>query len=304
MTQKFIIGIDVGGTSTKLGVVDEKGEILSQESLPTCENDDPQDFVKRLGHALKLQFEKHGGKENFRGIGLGAPNGNFYRGTIEHAPNLMWKGVVPLVSMIEEMAGLKTFLTNDANAAAMGEMIYGDAKGMRNFLLITLGTGLGSGIVINGQVVYGHSGFAGELGHLTVASEGRECGCGRRGCLETYVSATGIVRTMKELRGEELSAKEISLAALRGDAVALKAFDETAKILGQSLANAVAFSSPEAIFLFGGLAQAKELLFDPTQKYFEKSLLNIFKGKVKLLPSGLPESDAAILGAAALVSDV
>lgn len=311
----FVLGIDIGGTSTKFGVVDSQGKILAQDSIKTCEYEDPALFVDHLDAALNLQFQKFGGKGQFRGIGVGAPNGNFYSGSIEHAPNLRWKGIVPLVSMIQEKIKLKTILTNDANAAAMGEMIYGHAKGMKNFFLITLGTGLGSGIVVNGQIVYGQTGLAGELGHLIVAPGGRTCGCGRQGCLETYASATGLVLTMRELlqnssqasglrdlKDNNLSAKQISDAALAGDELAIKAYELTAEILGRSLANAVVFSSPEAIFLFGGLTQAKELLFNSTKKHFENNLLNVFKNTVSLLASGLPESDAAILGAAALVS--
>lgn len=311
----LVLGIDIGGTSTKFGVVDTQGKILAQDSIKTCEYDDPGHFVDRLDTALNLQFQIFGGKEQFAGIGIGAPNGNFYSGTIEHAPNLKWKGIVPLVSLIEKKIKLKTILTNDANAAAMGEMIYGHAKGMRDFLLITLGTGLGSGLVINGEVVYGHTGFAGELGHLIVTPAGRTCGCGRQGCLETYASATGIVRTvieliqnssqasaLRDIDQNKLTAKQITDAALMGDELSLKAYELTAEILGRALANAVVFSSPEAIFLFGGLAQAKDLLFNPTKKHFENNLLTVFKNTVKLLPSGLPESDAAILGAAALVS--
>jgi glucokinase len=315
MTHSFVLGIDIGGTSTKFGVVSAEGKILSQDSIKTCENDDAGHFVDRLVAALNKEIEKFEGKSNFKGIGIGAPNGNNYTGSIEHAPNLKWKGIVPLVALIEERIGLKTVLTNDANAAAMGEMIYGNAKSMKDFILITLGTGLGSGIVVNGKVVYGFTGFAGELGHLTVDPFGRICGCGRRGCLETYASATGIVMTVKELlenshqpsqlrdlNQADLTAKQITEAAQRGDELALKAYEMTAEILGRSLANAAIFSSPEAIFLFGGLAQARELLFNPTKKYFENNLLNVFRGRVSLLASGLPESDAAILGAAALIS--
>lgn len=313
MEHSLVLGIDIGGTNTKFGVVDSTGHIIDQGSIVTCENADPNHFMDRLEAQLNPLFEKYG-KENFLGIGVGAPNGNFYNGTIELAPNLKWRGVVPLVSLIENRFKLKAILTNDANAAAIGEMIYGNAKGMKNFIVITLGTGLGSGIVINGELIYGHTGFAGELGHVTVIPDGRLCGCERKGCLETYASATGIVKTIKELLRDSsessrlreipedsLNAKHITEAALAGDKIALKAYDFTAKILAGALANAVTFSSPEAIFLFGGLTQAKDVLFKPTKDYFENGLMNVFKGKVKLLPSGLPESDAAILGAAALI---
>lgn len=314
MNKSLVLGIDIGGTNTKFGVVDSHGEILAQGSIITCETDDPNHFIDRLGLALQPLFDKFH-QEHFIGIGVGAPNGNFYTGTIEMAPNLKWRGVVPLVALLEKKFQLKTVLTNDANAAAIGEMIYGHAKGMKNFIVITLGTGLGSGIVINGELVYGHTGFAGELGHVIVIPEGRLCGCGRKGCLETYASATGIVKTVKELlknssessslrelNEKDLNAKHITEAALKGDPIALKAYDYTAAILGRALTDFVVFSSPEAIFLFGGLAQAKDVLFKPTKNYFENNLMNVFKNTVKLLPSGLPESDAAILGSAALIA--
>jgi glucokinase len=314
MDQSLVLGIDIGGTNTKFGVVDSTGHILSQGSIVTCENADPHHFIDRLAIAVEPLFKKYG-KDHFLGIGVGAPNGNFYTGTIELAPNLQWRGIVPLVNLLEKKFDLKATLTNDANAAAIGEMMYGHAKGMTNFIVITLGTGLGSGIVINGDLVYGHTGFAGELGHVTVIPHGRLCGCERKGCLETYASATGIVKTVKELlhqsskpstlremSEEKINAKHITEADLQGDSIALEAYDFTAQILARALADAVAFSSPEAIFLFGGLTQAKDVLFKPTKEYFEKSVMNVFKNKVKLLPSGLPESDAAILGAAALIT--
>ena len=315
MNLPLVLGIDIGGTSTKFGVIDQSGKILYRGSFKTTEHDTPGQFVAALVSATSAEVENFGGKGNFSGIGIGAPNGNYYLGTIEDAPNLKWKGVIPLASMIEERMQLKTVLTNDANAAAMGEMIYGNAKGMKDFIVITLGTGLGSGIVINNQVVYGHTGLAGELGHLTVNSQGRACNCGRKGCLETYASATGIVRTVKdllqksvlssELRNideQNLTASKITKAALQGDELALQAYEFTSEILGRALANIAVFSSPEAIFLFGGLTRAGDLLFEPTIKYFESNLLNVFKNRVKLLASGLTESDAAILGAAALIS--
>lgn len=313
MNAGLIIGVDIGGTSTKFGIVDSKGSILYRDSIITCETADPEDFIERLAQALLIQIEKFGGLPNFSGIGVGAPNGNFHTGAVEFAPNLKWKGKVDLVCLIENKLNLKTVLTNDANAAALGEMMYGHAVGMKNFLLITLGTGLGCGIVINGQLVYGHTGFAGEMGHLIVEPQGRDCGCGRQGCLETYASATGIVKTVFELMDKtdmesnlrdfgptEITAKLVTEAALDGDEIALSAYLYTADILARALANAVVFSSPEAIFLFGGLTQAKDLLINPTKKFFEQNLLNIFQNSVKLLPSGLPESDASILGAAAV----
>lgn len=301
------IGIDIGGTSTKYGLVSESGTIIEQGSIPTCVTEDPQDFVERLKTALNPLMK------NVSAIGIGAPNGNYYSGNIEHAPNLKWKGIVPMAELVEQSLKLKTRLTNDANAAAMGEMIFGNAKSMKNFIMITLGTGLGSGIVVDGKVVYGHSGFAGEMGQVIVIPGGRQCGCGRLGCLETYASATGIVRTVKlaletpesksSLRGQELSAALITKAALEGDELALNAFEFTGEILGRALANAVTFTSPECIFLFGGLAKAGPLIFEPTQKHFSNNLHNIFQNTVKILPSALPESDAAILGAAALIKE-
>jgi glucokinase len=249
------------------------------------------------------------------GIGIGAPNGNYYSGTIEFAPNLNFKGVVPVVDHLKARFDYEVIvLTNDANAAAMGEMMYGGAKGMKDFIMITLGTGVGSGIVANGELIYGHDGFAGEIGHTIVDPAGRECGCGRQGCLETYTSAPGIKRTVSELLStmndpselrdisyNDLSAKMIDSKARKGDVIALEAFDYTGEILGLKLSDAVAHTSPEAIFLFGGLAQASELIFEPTKKYLEQFLLAIYKGKVKLLPSELPPGEAAILGASALV---
>lgn len=297
------LGIDVGGTSTKLGVVSDEGKILSQGSIVTCENDDPDHFIERLVFALGQEFERFG-KKNFRGIGVGAPNGNFYSGSIEYAPNLKWKGIVPLAQMLTGKTGFKTVLTNDANAAAKGEMTFGHAKGMKHFIILTLGTGLGSGIVANGEILYGHSGFAGELGHLVVKQDGRNCGCGRKGCLETYVSATGLVKTFQELttNHSSLTAKEISKLALEGETHARDTFKFTGDILGRAMANMATFSSPEAIFLFGGLLGAGDLLMSPVKEAFEKNLLNVFQKTVKILPSGLPDSDAAILGAAAMIN--
>lgn len=247
------------------------------------------------------------------GIGIGAPNGNFYRGTIEYAPNLHWPGIVPLAEMFRECLQLPAVLTNDANAAAIGEMLFGSARGMKDFIVMTLGTGVGSGIVVNGALVYGHDGFAGEIGHTIFDPNGRKCNCGRKGCLETYTSATGVCHTARELlrRDErasvlrsldaaQLTAADIAQAAEQGDALALEVFEITGEILGLKLADAVAHTSPEAIFLFGGLANAGSLIFEPTQRHMERQMLNIFKGKVKLLPSGLRGGKVAVLGAAAL----
>lgn len=305
-------GIDIGGTNTVIGFADQEGNILFRDSLITDEYDDPAEFVAVVAAKIKQGLE--GNPWKLEGIGIGAPNGNYYNGCIEFAPNLRWKGTVELTSLFMKHFSIPVSLTNDANAAAIGEMIYGAAKGMRNFVVITLGTGLGSGIVANGEVIYGHDGFAGELGHIIVDPKGRLCGCGRRGCLETYASATGLNRTIKQfleerddsslLRGiplKEITSKTVYEAAVKGDKLALEAFDYTCQILGMKLADTVAVLSPEAIILFGGLANAREFIFEDTQKYMEQFLLEIYKNKVRILPSLLPESDAAVLGAAALV---
>ena len=311
MTQALALGIDIGGTSTSFGIVNRRGEILSKGSMPTIGHKTPQDYFIALEYALRPLIEK-AGRQNINGVGVGAPNGNFFTGEIVFAPNLPWKGVIPIVRMISETFGLKATLTNDANAAAIGEMMYGAAKGMKDFIVVTLGTGVGSGFVANGQVIYGHDGFAGELGHVIAVRDGRKCGCGRHGCLEAYTSATGVVRTAHEwleqrnddtlLRAnkEKMTAKLIHEAAVVGDVFALSVFDYTAKILGQVLADTVAITSPEAIIFFGGLAQAGELLLGPVHKYMEENMLNIYQNKVSLLRSALPDADAAILGASAL----
>lgn len=300
--ERKVIGIDIGGTGTKFGVVNSEGQILERSTLLTSVHASAEDFADALASELRAMIERHGGKGHFVGMGLGAPNGNFYTGNIEHAPNLRWKGIIPMATYLERRLELPARLTNDANAAAMGEMIYGAARGMKDFFLITLGTGLGSGIVADGKVVYGKTGFAGELGHVTVVNNGRRCGCGRKGCLETYASATGLTLSAREVFGKELSSHELALAAEGGDARARKIFDETGRILGEALANAAVLFSPDAIFLSGGVAGAGELIFEPVRRYFEEHVLNIFKNSVRILPSGLPESDAAILGAAALAT--
>ena len=260
-------------------------------------------------------IEKHGGVENFRGMGIGAPNANYYRGTIEQAPNLPWKGIVPLAAMFKEKVGLPVAMTNDANAAALGEMTYGVARGMKNFIMITLGTGVGSGIVVNGQLVYGHDGFAGELGHVCVdrSSEARLCGCGRRGCLETYCSATGVARTtrevlaisaepslLRELPIEKITSKDVYDAAVKGDKLALEIFQRTGEILGRAITDFIVFSSPEAIVLFGGLTKAGEYIMNPIRETVDAHVMPIFKGKTRILLSELKEADAAVLGASAL----
>ncbi|MEZ5149312.1 MAG: ROK family protein [Bacteroidales bacterium] len=313
--KKVAIGVDIGGTNTVMGVVDESGNVLKKNTMPTETHPDYSIYMNALSAELMTMADEIKNDHEILGIGIGAPNGNFYNGTIEFAPNLKFKGVVPVVDFIRNKFNYETILlTNDANAAAIGEMIYGGARNFKDFIMITLGTGLGSGIVVNGELVYGHDGFAGEIGHVIVDPEGRQCGCGRRGCLETYASAPGIKRTVFYLLSEmtdasilrsysynDLSAKKIDEAARNGDQVALAAFDFTGKMIGLKLADAIAHTSPEAIFLFGGLSQAKELIFEPVQKYMEHFLLNIYKNKVKLLPSELPPGDAAVLGSAALV---
>lgn len=312
MDQPLAVGIDIGGTNTVFGIVDRRGNILQQGAISTRDHQDISLYIDALYKGLAPLLDKVG--NHIKGIGVGAPNGNFYHGTIEFAPNLPWQGVIPLANLIKERFGMNVEVTNDANAAAVGEMTYGAAKGIKDFVMITLGTGLGSGIVINGQLVYGHDGFAGELGHVIVEKEGRHCGCGRYGCLETYVSATGIVRTMLELLREkktdstlrclkphELNSKLICDEALQGDLLALEAVEFTARILGEALANYIAIAAPEAIILFGGLAKAGDLLIRPTLKYMNENVLKIWKDKVKLIASELKESDAAILGASALV---
>jgi glucokinase len=312
--KKYVIGVDVGGQTTKLGVVDARGNVLSQTVIRTDTHEDVHTFVEELAKAIRKIAEQEGGIELIRGIGIGAPNGNYYRGTIEFAPNLKWKGIIPLAELVTKATGVPAALTNDANAAAVGEMTYGVARGMKDFIMITLGTGVGSGIVVSGNVVYGHDGFAGELGHtIQVRENGRQCGCGRSGCLETYTSAVGVARTAREilettdretvLRSmpwDKITSKDVAEAAEAGDAVAIDIFNFTGSILGQALANFVAFSAPEAIVLFGGLTRAGDLLLRPVEEAMERNLLQLWKGKVKLLVSELKESDAAILGASAL----
>lgn len=312
--KELSIGIDIGGTNTKIGIVDDEGNFRAETNISTTDYPEIEDYIEALSSTINECLETI--SENFvlKGIGIGAPNGNYYNGCIEHAANLSWKGKVPIADMLNKKFHVPVLLTNDANAAAIGEMIYGGAKGLKHFIVITLGTGLGSGIVVDGKLVYGHDGYAGEIGHVVVNHEGRPCGCGRKGCLETYASATGIKRTALELlknnsdesllRGlkeDELTSKKIHEAAQEGDKVALEAFDFTAKILGRKLADAVTYTSPEAIFLFGGLALAGDYILMPTQKYMEESMLSMFKGKVKLKISGLMGKNAAILGAAALI---
>lgn len=311
MMQTLALGIDIGGTNTAYGIVNRSGEIVKKGSMPTVGHATVQDYIAAMTAEIMPLVQEYG-LQNFVGIGVGAPNGNYYTGEIAFAPNLPWKGVIPLAKLMSESFHMKATLTNDANAAAIGEMTYGVAKGMKDFIVVTLGTGVGSGFVANGQMVYGHDGFAGELGHVIVDPVGRICGCGRKGCLETYVSATGIVRTAEAFldsskkasllrdRQNEITAKAIYESAEAGDELALEIFDYTSQILGMALANAVAITSPEAIILFGGLAKAGDILLRATRKYMEDYMLNIYKNKVALLTSYLPDADAAILGASAL----
>ena len=308
------LGVDIGGTNTKFGLVDRAGKSIGETSIPTNAEEPAENLVARLHEKVEEMRRPFGEKYALRGIGIGAPNANFYRGTIENPPNLNWKGVVDMAGLVRKHYDLPVAVTNDANAAALGEMLYGAAKGMKNFVVITLGTGLGSGIVAGGELVYGADGFAGEIGHTTVDPRGRECGCGGRGHLETYASATGICRTVGELLAirrapselraiapRDLTSRMIADAAARGDAVAKEAFEYTGEILGMKLADSVAHLSPEAIILFGGLAAAGPILFDPVKKSLESYLLPIFRNKVRLLPSGIREGDTAVLGAGALI---
>ncbi len=309
---KIALGIDIGGTNTVFGLIDINGECIEQGNVSTIQFKTPELLVEAIANEVTHLLTKNN-HFNLVGIGIGAPNGNFYNGTVEYAPNLNWKGVVNLVDLFKTYFKVPAFVTNDANAAAIGEMTYGSAKGLDDFLLVTLGTGLGSGFIANGNLIYGHDSFAGELGHVIIESNGRLCGCGRRGCLETYASATGIVKTAKEYLhthgsnsklkqlGESLSSIDIANAAEKGDALALKVFDYTAQKLAFGLANAVPITSPKAIILFGGLANSGELLLTPLKAYFEKFLLKIYQGKVDIILSGLNNNLAAILGASALV---
>ncbi|MFT3980521.1 MAG: ROK family protein [Ferruginibacter sp.] len=316
MKKQFTVGIDIGGTTAKFGIVDQQGNILIQDRIPSNKHEHVEDFIDDLYRGLWPMIEQAGGIDNINGIGMGAPNGNIYTGTIEYAPNLKWKGIIPIAELISKKFGLPTRLTNDANAAAMGEMIYGCAKHMKHFITITLGTGVGSGIVIDGKIVVGHDGFAGELGHTVIRHNGRlHKSTGIKGSLESYASAAGVRETAIELLTKhpeadsllrdytinELTSETVYQCAIQGDAVANEIFEFTGEILGEALANFVMFSSPEAIVLFGGLTKAGELLMRPTRKSMEANLLPIFQNKVKLIFSQLKEADAAILGASALM---
>ena len=311
--QDVVVGIDIGGTNTIFGLVDETGKCVAESRISTQRQDEAPVFFKRLYAAVEDLRKAHS-EHRVVGIGIGAPNANYYTGTVELPPNLNW-GIVNVVDITREYyPNLKTVITNDANAAAIGEMKFGAGIGLKHFIVITLGTGLGSGIVVDGKVVYGHDGFAGEIGHVIYDPRGRECGCGRRGCLEAYASASGICRTVSELLAEsiepsmlrhvsfeDLTSKSVTDAALKKDPIALKAFEITADILGKTLADSVAYTSPEAFILFGGLAKAGDLLLVPLRLRMEHHMLNIFKNKVKILPSGMTEGNTAVLGAGALI---
>jgi glucokinase len=314
--KKVVVGIDIGGTNTVFGFVDREGNILAEDRLKTSLYDEAAVYVAALYEKIMVTRQKIQSDIEIIGFGIGAPMGNINKGTIEYSANLPWKGIIPLADLFKQYTNLPVAVTNDANAAAVGEMIYGGAKNMKNFVVITLGTGLGSGFVIDGKLLYGHDGFAGELGHTAIrpGPSNRECDCGRKGCLETYVSATGLKRTLlkimadsiepSELRKysfDELDAELIHEAAKRGDHLAKRAFLHTGRMLGFKLADVVAHTNPEAIFLFGGLALAKELIFEPAREFMEENLLHIYKGKVKLLPSELSTQNAAVLGASSLI---
>jgi glucokinase len=313
--EPLAIGIDIGGTGTKFGIVDRIGNVLFSSEMSTKKHKTIDTFIDELHEHLSTLIEKAGGIGRMRGIGMGAPNGNFYSGTIEYAPNLPWKGIIPIAKLVSDKFKLDVTLTNDANAAAIGEMMYGAAKGMKDFIMITLGTGVGSGFVANGQLIYGHDGFAGEIGHTIVLPDGRiHEGTGKKGSLESYASATGVRLTalevlenssepslLRNLDKDTIDSKAVYDAAIKGDKLALEIFEFTGKILGISLANAVMISSPEAIVLFGGLTKAGDLILKPTREHMEENLIQVFQNKVKILISHLKESDAAILGASALV---
>ncbi|MFN5326851.1 MAG: ROK family protein [Bacteroidota bacterium] len=313
--EPLAIGVDIGGTGTKFGIVDRIGNVLFSSEMSTKKHKTIETFIDELHEQLSTLIDKAGGIGRMRGIGMGAPNGNFYSGTIEYAPNLPWKGIIPIAKLVSDKFKLDVTLTNDANAAAIGEMMYGAAKGMKDFIMITLGTGVGSGFVANGQLIYGHDGFAGEIGHTIVIPDGRiHEGTGKKGSLESYASATGVRLTalevlensnepslLRDLDKETIDSKAVYDAAIKGDKLALEIFEFTGKILGISLANAVMISSPEAIILFGGLTKAGDLILKPTRQHMEENLIQVFQNKVKILVSHLKESDAAILGASALV---
>ncbi len=310
----YVLGIDIGGTNTVFGIVDARGAVIASSSIKTAKHPKVEDYVDELYNEITRLLEANDAAGKIQGIGVGAPNANYFTGIIEESANLIWHGKIPLAQMLQDKFGIPVAITNDANAAAIGEMTYGAARGLKDFIMITLGTGVGSGIVVNGQLVYGHDGFAGELGHLTVKrNNGRLCGCGRTGCLEAYCSATGVARTAREfleirtepslLRNldiDEITSKDVYDAAMQGDKLAKEIFDYTGKILGESMADMMLFSSPKAFILFGGLAKSGDLLLKPLKEALDKNLMFAFKGKPQVLLSELKEADAAVLGASAL----
>ena len=314
----YVIGLDLGGTNSVFGIVDTRGEIKATTAIKTGGYDTAEAYVDAAVEALQPIIEQVGGIEKIKAMGIGAPNANYYKGTIEKAPNLKWahNDIVPLGQLFSDrLGGLPVALTNDANAAAIGEMVYGVARGMKNFIMITLGTGVGSGIVVNGQLLYGHDGFAGELGHVTMVrgEEGRLCGCGRKGCLESYCSATGVARTarellsksqqpstLRELNPEEITSLDVAIAAGKGDELAKEIYDFTGHMLGEACADFAAFSSPEAFIFFGGMAKAGELIMKPIREAYDAHVMPIFKGKAQFLVSGLDGASAAVLGASAI----
>ena len=316
--KSLVIGLDLGGTNSVFGVVDSKGEIIATTSIKTQAYPSVDQYIMESVKAIKQIAEQVGGMEKIRAMGIGAPCGNYYKGTIEHAANLVWaKGIVPLANMFVNELGIPVVVTNDAKAAAMGEMKYGVAVGMNNFVELTLGTGVGSGIVANGQLIYGFDGFAGELGHMIVEPNGRPCGCGRKGCLETYCSATGVVRTaiamleesseatsLRDIATDKLTSYEVYKAAMAGDTMAQEVFKQTGRRIGIACANIATFLSPEAFIFFGGLAQAGELLLRPIEEAYNENVLSLYKGKARFLMSGLDGAKAAILGASAIAWDL
>lgn len=315
LEKSYVIGLDMGGTNSVFGIVDQRGNIKSQTVISTRAYADFDDYVKASVEALQPALDAVGGIQNVRAMGIGAPNANYYTGNIENAANLVWKGIVPCAEKFEKALGIPVRVTNDANAAAMGEMTYGVARGMKNFIMITLGTGVGSGIVVDGRVVYGSDGFAGELGHFVIdtTDKARTCGCGRKGCLETYTSATGVARTAREflenssepselraLKPEDITSYDVFKAAEKNDAIALRIFNYTGKVLGRACADFATFNSPEAFVFFGGLTKAGEYLMKPLREAYEEHVLYTMKGKARLLVSALNGSEAAVLGASAL----
>lgn len=314
MSKPYVLGIDIGGTNTVFGIVDARGVVIASASIKTAKHSNINDYINELYTEAMRLLEANDAIDKVHGIGIGAPNANYFTGVIEDGVNLPWPTPIPLAQLVNDKFGIPVAITNDANAAAIGEMTYGAARGLKDFIMITLGTGVGSGIVINGQLVYGHDGFAGELGHVIVKrNNGRLCGCGRTGCLEAYCSATGVARTAREfleirtepslLRNipiEEITSKDVYDAAIAGDKLAKDIFEYTGTILGEAFADFTVFSSPEAIILFGGLAKSGDLLMKPLKNAMEKNMMKIFKGKVRILLSELKEADAAVLGASAL----